>query len=252
MSIATQMQRLRDIREDIRGALALKKVADTANMKFADFANAILSIQSGIDVSDTTAIEENVLLDMIFHLANGESAVGSMPNNGAWTPDNINPSGSIIIPKGYHDGTGRVTANPNQNSGTYTFGSNSGGTVDLGANNTYRYANASNVYNYGYNAGRTLKAGTYTSAALGSTVTINCGFTPTYVAISCRASSSTGYAALYYNGTVIYHRTQSSSACTITTDGSATTIKIVSNGFTSQTPNNSGMGSKTVYYMAFR
>lgn len=35
---------------------------------------------------------------------------------------------------------------------TYTFPSGSGGTVDLGAQNLYRYVNASNVYNQGINA----------------------------------------------------------------------------------------------------
>ena len=44
---------------------------------------------------------------------------------------------------------------PNNNAGTYTFGSGStGGTVDLGITNSYRYVNAGNVYNTGYNRGR--------------------------------------------------------------------------------------------------
>lgn len=43
---------------------------------------------------------------------------------------------------------------PNNNTGTYTFGSgSSGGTVDLGQTNTYRYVNAGNVYNTGYSNG---------------------------------------------------------------------------------------------------
>lgn len=65
------------------------------------------------------------------------------------------PSGTLSITA---NGTGiDVTeyanadvAVPNSNSGTYTYGSGStGGTVDLGVNNTYRYVNAGNVYNKG-------------------------------------------------------------------------------------------------------
>lgn len=78
---------------------------------------------------------------------------GSMPNQGKKTYT-INPGGQQTIPAGYHDGTGFVKANPNQNSGTYTYGSGStGGTVDMGANNTYRYVNAGNVYSKGHSDG---------------------------------------------------------------------------------------------------
>lgn len=46
---------------------------------------------------------------------------------------------------------------PNNNTGTYTFGSGStGGTVDLGVTNTYRYVNAGNVYNKGYGDGQSV------------------------------------------------------------------------------------------------
>ena len=56
----------------------------------------------------------------------------------------------------YQDVFGQVARyNTNQNSWrpfrsdsteTYTFGSSTGGTVDLGARNNYRYVNAQNVY----------------------------------------------------------------------------------------------------------
>ena len=71
-----------------------------------------------------------------------------MSNQGTKTYT-INPGGSQTIPQGYHSGSGTVTANANQNSGTYTFASGNGATVDMGVNNTYRYVNASNVYNKG-------------------------------------------------------------------------------------------------------
>jgi hypothetical protein len=70
-------------------------------------------------------------------------------------PTGITPSGTKSITA---NGTGiDVTqyanvdvAVPNSNSGTYTYPSGStGGTVDLGVNNAYRYVNAGNVYNKG-------------------------------------------------------------------------------------------------------
>ena len=101
----------------------------------------------------------------------GSLVTGTMPNNGA-TGGTINPGGTYTIPAGYTTG-GTVTANPNQNSGTLTLAAGDTGTKDMGANNTYRYVNASAVYNRGvsdadgransnstnyqsgYNAGRT-------------------------------------------------------------------------------------------------
>lgn len=82
-------------------------------------------------------------------LSDGNKITGSMVNNGSVSAS-INPGGTYTIPAGFHDGTGIITAKPNQNSGTYTYAANStGGNVDLGANNTYRYVNATNVYNKG-------------------------------------------------------------------------------------------------------
>lgn len=80
---------------------------------------------------------------------NGTKITGSMVNQGKITKT-LNPGETYTIPAGYHDGSGVITINPNQNSGTYTYAANStGATVDLGVNNSYRYVNATNVYNKG-------------------------------------------------------------------------------------------------------
>lgn len=141
------------------------------------------TMQGAIDelydkVNYGNAIASNVLADKTV-LIGGKKVVGSMANNGA-TGATLNPGGSYTIPAGYTSG-GTVSANsnsgtytatsraasidmganntyryvntssvPNTNSGTYTYATNStGGTVDLGSTNTYRYVNATNVYNQG-------------------------------------------------------------------------------------------------------
>lgn len=79
----------------------------------------------------------------------GKKVTGNMANKGAWGTT-INPGGSVTIPAGYHNGSGVVKANPNQNSGTYAFPANDkGGEKDLGVNNTIRKVSATNVYNKG-------------------------------------------------------------------------------------------------------
>ena len=70
-----------------------------------------------------------------------------MPNNGA-VNQNLSPNGSYTIPRGFHNGNGKVNALAN--SQTYTFPSGSNGdTRDMGVGNLNRYVNAANVRAYG-------------------------------------------------------------------------------------------------------
>lgn len=62
------------------------------------------------DVSSVTATAEDVLANKIIVTSDGKVTAGIMINNGAVTK-NINAGESYIIPKGYHDGTGKVTGN---------------------------------------------------------------------------------------------------------------------------------------------
>ena len=75
--------------------------------------------------------------------ANGSSlssvinTLGGISNKGNLTKT-INPGESVSITAGYYS-SGKITANANQNSGTYNVTSN--GTKDMGVNNSYRYIN---------------------------------------------------------------------------------------------------------------
>ena len=72
------------------------------------------------------------------------STLSSIANKGDLNKT-INPGGSVDIAAGYYSG-GKITANANQNSGTYTPSSH-GTALDMGVNNTYRYVNTTNVWN---------------------------------------------------------------------------------------------------------
>ena len=64
----------------------------------------------GSDTDMVTAASEDILLGKIGVDTEGEPITGTMPNNGA-VSQSLNAGGSYTIPKGYHDGTGTVTAN---------------------------------------------------------------------------------------------------------------------------------------------
>ena len=97
--------------------------------------------------------------------ANGNSlssvinTLGGISNKGDLTKT-INPGGSVSIAAGYYSG-GKITANANQNSGTYTPTSRSS-SLDMGANNTYRYVNTNSVPN--------TNSGTYTPTSRSSSL----------------------------------------------------------------------------------
>lgn len=92
-----------------------------------------LMCASGADVSDATATASNVLAGKTFYAgADDDIKTGTMVDNGAKTAT-LSPGGSYTIPAGYHNGTGKVTANSvtlSGNAGTgqvlsgYTFYNN--------------------------------------------------------------------------------------------------------------------------------
>lgn len=77
--------------------------------------------EAGTDLPELTdpATEAEVLSGKEIIDSTGAKKTGTMPNNGT-VSQSLNAGGSYIIPKGYHDGTGKVTANSlaSQTSGT--------------------------------------------------------------------------------------------------------------------------------------
>lgn len=120
----------------------------------------------------------DVLAGKTFANATDDQLNGSMPNRGAMS-GTVNPGGTCQIPAGYHNGSGKVTGN--QNTGTFAFPAGSGGnTVDMGASNLYRYANAEQVRVTGQNDKRNMvQIGTinYRANNPGGTLTLTIGGT---------------------------------------------------------------------------
>lgn len=80
----------------------------------------LLKSGGGVDTSDATATAETILTGYTAYV-NEQLIVGTMPNNGAITKS-LNCGESYTIPKGWHNGSGKVTANSlaNQTPGTAT------------------------------------------------------------------------------------------------------------------------------------
>lgn len=60
------------------------------------------------DVSSVTATAADVLANKVIINADGESVAGTMPNNGAATKTLDTATTNYTIPKGYHNGSGKV------------------------------------------------------------------------------------------------------------------------------------------------
>lgn len=64
----------------------------------------------GANLKFITATASDILLDKIGADQKGKKVVGTMPNNGAVTPEALVAGESYKIPAGYHDGNGQVAA----------------------------------------------------------------------------------------------------------------------------------------------
>lgn len=63
--------------------------------------------KSKLALADATA--GDVLSGKKFYAGDKVVKTGTMPNNGAWS-SSLAPGGSVVVPQGYHNGGGRVSA----------------------------------------------------------------------------------------------------------------------------------------------
>lgn len=98
---------------DIASAIR-EKTGDAEKMKPAEFPEKISEIETGVDVSGVTATAADVLEGKTIVDADGNVVAGAMPNHSSvlknlYFYENY-PQNTYTIPKGYHDGTGKVKA----------------------------------------------------------------------------------------------------------------------------------------------
>ena len=159
--------------EDFQKEVALKQ--ETIN----NLQGQLDSINS--QLAQTNATAAHILKDYKAY-SGGQLVVGTMPNNGAVSAS-LNAGQSYTIPEGYHNGSGKVTANSltNQTQGTANANNISSGKTAWvnGQLVTGNGTDVNNAYNQGYNEGKK-----------SSTITI---------LNNVSASLSNGYAYFYIN-----------------------------------------------------
>lgn len=139
------------------------------------------------DLSGITAAAEDILAGKKSVDATGAEITGTMTNNGAWTSTKTS-NGSVTIPEGYHNGSGKVTVNVSTSTAT--------GALDTPSINfdttTGKFTATSKVKTSGYISTSETKTASYTiTRYLGGE------YTPT------KASRTVSLAGKYCTGDVV-------------------------------------------------
>ena len=133
----------------------LKKQVSEKEAKIQELQNQLNSLNSLLSQTNATA---DKILSGYKAYSGGNLLTGTMANRGA-VNSSLNCGGSYTIPAGYHNGSGKITANSlaSQTTGTATANNLSNGvTAWVNGNKiTGNGTDVNNAYNNGYNAGKT-------------------------------------------------------------------------------------------------
>lgn len=110
--------------------------------------SAYVNALTNAAIADTDS--ENVLEDVLFVHAQGQMGYGLMTNNGA-VSETIDPGDTYTIPKGYHNGSGTVTASaaPTKTLAYVNFNSQLGSSTQTSTSNVLDVGAAGNEVRYG-------------------------------------------------------------------------------------------------------
>ena len=157
--------------------------------------NSVFILASG-GVDDVSFSASDLLTGKSANDSNGEKVTGTMPNQGAKTAS-LNCGGSYTIPKGYHNGSGKVTANSlsSQTSANATAKDIvSGKTAWVNGNKITGTATIESL------GGLVYKTGSVSVPKGSGTVSVNVGFEPSVVILVGTSGWNYNYYIDYNNG----------------------------------------------------
>ena len=183
------------INKDIEIA-ELKKQVSEKEAKIQDLQNQLNNLNSLLSQTNTTA---DKILTGYKAYSGGKLLTGTMPNRGA-VSSSLNCGQSYTIPAGYHNGSGKVTANSlaSQTASTATANNLSSGTTAW-VNGQLITGNGADVNNAYQNGAGSVKISTLEGYTLGFTSTVSNG-----TSLSCSLT-------LYKNGTSLGSKTYTGS-----------------------------------------
>lgn len=93
---------------------------------------SLMSVGSMVNTKEATAEAGDVLNGKTFFAGDYHIKTGTMPNKGAWN-DSVAMNGSVTIPAGYHNGSGKVSGPNIIDNGAWGATINPGGSVTIPA-----------------------------------------------------------------------------------------------------------------------
>ena len=94
-----------------QGSTSFRDLAAGTSMKIPEGYYSGYGYITTLDLATQTqsnATADDILVDKDAWV-NGNHVNGAMPNNGSWSQNNVNAGTSVTIPKGYHNGSGKIT-----------------------------------------------------------------------------------------------------------------------------------------------